>query len=81
MPVAGEHGPGVRRELLQAALVAAHVPELHVAVLGDGGERVVLVRAELDVADRFRVADGKLNLSAVVFSLTFLVSCYFLSKT
>lgn len=57
MPVAGEHGPRVRRELHEASLMAAHVPQLHVAVLRHGRERVVLVRAELHVADRLRVAE------------------------
>lgn len=56
MPVACEDRSGVRRELHEAALVAAHVPQLHVAVLRHRRERVRLVRAELHVADRFCVA-------------------------
>lgn len=64
VPVAGEDGPRVRRELRQRPLVAPHVPHLHGAVLRHGRERVRRVRAELHVTDRLRVA------VQIVFSFT-----------
>lgn len=56
MPVTREHRPWVGSELQQTALMSAHVPQLHIPVLGHRRERVRLVGAELHVADGLSVA-------------------------
>lgn len=65
MPIASEHRARVCRELEKTSFMSPHVPQLDIAILGDGGEGVRLVWTKLDISDRLCVTVGRLSIITV----------------